>query len=204
MKEMKWAVPNMDTRIISIAYRQSRRLHDLAKRIRDLSDASLADVVLPGYVDNDGVAPVLVKNIDELQKITNWLAHRIMEIETLVQELPSIAVLVNDEDHVLPIAKALGDALTDQNIRVIACPEGQVRGRDSAVRVFNVKHIKGLEFEAVFFVGIDRLAASRPDLFDKYLYVGATRAATYLGMTCEGELPAGMADLEERFVADWR
>ena len=204
MKEMKWAVPNMDTRIISIAYRQSRRLHDLAKRITDLSDASLADVVLPGYVDNDGVAPVLVKNIDELQKITNWLAHRIMEIETLVQELPSIAVLVNDEDHVLPIAKALGDALTDQNIRVIACPEGQVHGRDSAVRVFNVKHIKGLEFEAVFFVGIDRLAASRPDLFDKYLYVGATRAATYLGMTCEGELPAGMADLEERFVADWR
>ena len=79
-----------------------------------------------------------------------------------------------------------------------------MRGRDSAVRVFNVEHIKGLEFEAVFFVAIDRLATSYPDLFDKYLYVGATRAATYLGMTCEGELPAGMAELEERFVADWR
>lgn len=204
MEEMKWAVPNIDTRTISVAYRQSRRLHDLAKRIADLSKANLADVVLLGYVDNDGIAPVLVKNIDGHQKITNWLARRIMEIENLVQELPSIAVLVNDEDDVFPITKALGDALTDQNIRVIACPEGQVHGRDSAVRVFNVQHIKGLEFEAVFFVGIDRLAASYPDLFDKYLYVGATRAATYLGMTCEGELPAGMADLEEQFVVDWR
>ena len=56
MEEMKWAVPNIDTRIISVAYRQSRRLHDLAKRIANLSDTNLADVVLPDYVDNDGVA----------------------------------------------------------------------------------------------------------------------------------------------------
>ena len=204
MEEMKWAVPNIDTRVILVAYRQSRRLHDLAKRIADLSEANLADVVLPRYVDNDGVDPVLVKDIDEIQKITNWLAHRIMEIENLVQELPSIAVLVNDEDDVLPIAKALDGALIDQNIRVIACPEGQVHGRDSAVRVFNVQHIKGLEFEAVFFAGLDRLEASHPDLFDKYLYVGATRAATYLGITCEGELPASIEELEEQFAQDWR
>ena len=169
MEEMKWAVPDIDTRVISVAYRQSGRLHDLAKRIAALSEISLADVVPSGYVDNEDVAPVLVKNIDELQKIANWLARRIMEIERLVQELPSIAVLVNDEDDVHPIAKALGDALTDQNIRVIPCPDGRVQAKDSAVRVFNVQHIKGLEFEAVFFVGIDRLAESRPEKFDKYL-----------------------------------
>ena len=203
MEEMKWAVPNIDTRVISVAYRQSGRLHDLAKRIAALSEISLADVVPSGYVDNEGVAPVLVKNIDELQKIANWLARRIMEIERLVQELPSIAVLVNDEDDVHPIAKALGDALTDQNIRVIPCPDGRVQAKDSVVRVFNVQHIKGLEFEAVFFVGIDRLAESRPEIFDKYLYVGATRAATYLGITCEGELPARMAELEGQFAPDW-
>lgn len=145
-----------------------------------------------------------MKNIDEIQKITNWLAHRIMEIENLVQELPSIAVLVNDEDDVHPIAETLGEALTDQNIQVIPCPGGRVQGKDSAVRVFNVQHIKGLEFEAVFFVGLDRLAASHPDLFDKYLYVGATRAATYLGITCEGELPASIEELEEQFASDWR
>lgn len=204
MEEMKWAVPNIETRVISVAYRQSGRLHDLAKRIADLSEADLTDVVLPDYVDDDGVAPVLVKNIGELQKITDWLVHRIREIEHLVQVLPSIAVLVNGEDDVHPVAEALGDALTDQNIRVIPCSGGQVQGKDSAVRVFSVQHIKGLEFEAVFFVGVDRLAASHPDLFDKYLYVGATRAATYFGLTCEKELPASMAELEERFMSDWR
>lgn len=208
MEEMKWAVPKIDTRIISIAYRQSSRLHNLAKRIAALSDLSetyLTDVVLPsGYEDNVGVAPVLAKNIDEPKKAADWLAHRIVEIEHLVKALPSIAVLVNREDDVHPIAEVLTGALVDQNIKVIPCSGGRVQGKDSAVRVFNVKHIKGLEFEAVFFVGVDRLATSQPDLFDKYLYVGATRAATYLGWTCEGELPTSMTELEDQFVSDWR
>ena len=39
------------------------------------------------------------------------------------------------------------------------------------------------------------LADLRPTLFDKYLYVGATRAATYLGLTCTG---AKMPDVIER------
>lgn len=102
------------------------------------------------------------------------------------------------------MATSLGNALTDQNIRVIPCPDGQVRGRDSAVRVFNVQHIKGLEFEAVFFVGVDKLAEIYPDLFDKYLYVGATRAATYLGITCEQALPSNIAGLQEFFEQEWQ
>ncbi len=61
-----------------------------------------------------------------------------------------------------------------------------------------------MEFEAVFFVGIDRLAQNYPDVFDKYLYVGATRAATYLGLTCSLELPASVAALEDLFDEDWR
>jgi len=51
--------------------------------------------------------------------------------------------------------------------------------QDNQVRVFDVQHIKGLEFEAVFFVGLDRLAKREPDIFAKYLYVGATRAALF-------------------------
>ena len=160
--------------------------------------------MLPDYAENEGVPPVLAKNMIEVPEIANWLAHRINEIESDVHELPSIAVLVNGEEEVRTIATALGAALTDQNIRVIPCSDGQVRGRDGTVRVFNVQHIKGLEFEAVFFVGIDRLAELRPDLFDKYLYVGATRAATYLGMTCERELPAMMGTLEKMFGQSWR
>jgi tetratricopeptide (TPR) repeat protein len=65
---------------------------------------------------------------------------------------------------------------------------GLVVGDAREVRIFDVRHIKGMEFEAVF-VGIDRLAERIPDLFLRFLYVGVTRAATYLGLTCETDLP---------------
>jgi len=66
-----------------------------------------------------------------------------------------------------------------------------------------VQHIKGLEFEAVFFVGMDRLAENKPDLIDKYLYVGATRAATYLGIACENTIPEKLEALRSRFSDGW-
>tara|TARA_R110002050_G_scaffold176331_4_gene309246 strand:+ start:409 stop:618 length:210 start_codon:yes stop_codon:yes gene_type:complete len=69
--------------------------------------------------------------------------------------------------------------------------------------VFDIQHIKGLEFEAVFFIAIDKLADNLPHLFDKYLYVGATRAATYLGLTCESEMPARLLALKSQFVEHW-
>jgi superfamily I DNA and RNA helicase len=72
------------------------------------------------------------------------------------------------------------------------------------VRVFDIQHIKGLEFEAVFFLGVDRLAELQPELFDKYIYVGMTRAAAYLGLTCEGTLPSQLASLRHHFVPDWK
>ena len=102
-----------------------------------------------------------------------------------------------------PIADALNAALLEYNIQVSPCPQGQVMGNDNDVRVFAVEHIKGLEFEAVFFVGVDRLAELHPELFDKYLYVGTTRAATYLGITCDGVLPAPIARLRDFFVPSW-
>jgi superfamily I DNA/RNA helicase len=95
-------------------------------------------------------------------------------------------------------------ALADKNLRAAPCPRGTLAGQDNDVRVFDVEHIKGLEFEAVFFVGVNRLAAAKPDLFDKYLYVGATRAAMYLGLTTEEDaLPARIRSLEGRFAQSW-
>ena len=110
---------------------------------------------------------------------------------------------MNSEEEVQPVAESLGSVLADLNIRVVPCLNGQVRGNESEVRVFSVEHIKGLEFEAVFFVGLDQLAEQNPDLFDKYLYVGATRAATYLGLTCETTLPESMQGLACLFGNSW-
>ncbi|PJK29138.1 ATP-binding domain-containing protein [Minwuia thermotolerans] len=202
-EDMKWVLPDLNTRRVTVAYRQSQQLHNLARQLVAVSGGSEDDAVLPDFADNEGVRPVLARGLENNQDIASWLAQRIAEIDANFDDLPSIAVLVNTEDAVRPVSDALGDVLADYNISVEACHDGRIKGRDGAVRVFHVEHIKGLEFEAVFFVSIDELAKALPGLFDKYLYVGATRAATYLGMTCRDDLPASMAPLEGLFGEDW-
>jgi len=110
---------------------------------------------------------------------------------------------VHEEAVVRPMTDALNRAFAETNLRAIACVDGRIIGSDDEIRVFDVQHIKGLEFEAVFFVGIDKLAAAKPSLFDKYLYVGATRAATYLGITCEQDLPSRLSGLASTFALSW-
>ena len=154
-------------------------------------------------VDNDGVPPVLVEGVSATADLAYWLANRAREIEAFVKSLPSIAVLVMSEAEVEPLAHALSERLANHNIRAVPCRDGQTMGNENDVRVFDIQHIKGLEFEAVFFVGIDRLAAEQPELFDKYMYVGATRAVTYLGMTSQESLPAALDVLGPMFAARW-
>lgn len=202
--DIQWAFPNIDIRSIVVTYRHSKQLSELAKEILRLSGGDPSDVELPENVDNEGVAPVLGKRLSGRAEIVDWLAHRIVEIERFTEVLPSIAVLVNDEEDVGPIANELNEALTVQNMRVVPCHNGQVIGQENDIRVFNVQHIKGLEFEAVFFISVDELSKMNPRLFDKYLYVGTTRAATYLGLTCAGnDLPRRIAALEPRFDDRW-
>lgn len=204
IEQVKWAIQNIAMENISVAYRQSNQLHRLAQEIVSLSGDNAGNVRLSEeYADNEGFAPVLALGMSNEDALAAWLAARIKEIEKSVHKLPSIAVLVNDEEAVRSVADALKRAVEDQNIQVIPCPDGQVRGRDSAVRVFNVQHIKGLEFEAVFFAGIDKLAKSHPDLFEKYLYVGATRAATYFGIACEKNFPERLSPIQNLFRDTW-
>jgi len=159
---------------------------------------------LPEHIENEGVAPALGKLLRSEHEIAKWLGKRISEIERFTQKLPSLAVLVNGEHKVQPIADSLDTVLLAQNLRAVGCHRGQAIGQENDVRVFDMRHIKGLEFDAVFFVGIDELATTNPELFDKFLYVGATRAATYLGLTCAGrELPDKIAELSSRFVESW-
>lgn len=203
LADMRWVFPEIEVREVSVAYRQSRQLNELARAIIEVLGGIDPHVSLPPHVDSEGQAPALLEGETDAAAVVAWLAERIREVERFLGQLPSTAVFVNAEDEVHPIADALNAALEDSNIRVVACPKGQVMGQDNDVRVFDIQHIKGLEFEAVFFIGIDRLAADQPELFDKYLYVGTTRAATYLGLTCDVALPPAMSVLKPHFAADW-
>jgi hypothetical protein len=75
---------------------------------------------LPDDVKNDGVKPVLGRKLANLPDCAQWLCERIREIEEIAGMMPSTAVLVNGEDIVEPMAKALDAALLDFNIRAVA------------------------------------------------------------------------------------
>lgn len=201
--DVKWIFPEIEVRSVAVAYRQSRKLNEFASALIKLAGGVDSGVALPEHVDFDGWSPILAEGMADRSEVAEWLGTRIQEIESIVNQLPSIAVLVSSEEEVQPVADALNAVLADLSIRAVACLNGQTIGQGNDVRVFDVQHIKGMEFEAVFFVGIDRLAALQPDLFDKYLYVGSTRAATFLGVTCDGGLPTALRSLRSNFGESW-
>jgi DNA polymerase III delta prime subunit len=203
-EDLKWVFADFDIKEITVSYRQSKPLNDLARAMIRAVGGTEQKVSLPAHVDSAGVAPALLEYAAETPVVVSWLADRIREIERFVGQLPSTAIFVNSESDVAPVAEALNAALAEHNVQVIACREGQSVGQESNVRVFDIQHIKGLEFEAVFFIGIDQLAALHPALFDKYLYVGTTRAATYLGVTCDSALPPAIEELRPLFGQHWQ
>jgi DNA polymerase III delta prime subunit len=188
----------VEVRKVNIAYRQSRRLRELAAALSTQRDGEDASLRAPDHGDGADVRPLLAEHHTG-DRLASWLADRISEVERAVGKLPSIAVFVDGEDRIDLVVNLARPLLADNNISIVACKEGRVVGDIQEVRVFDVRHIKGLEFEAVFFIGIDGLAERLPDLFDRFFYVGVSRAATYLGVTCEGTLPAGLERVRGHF-----
>jgi ABC-type cobalamin/Fe3+-siderophores transport system ATPase subunit len=201
--ELKWIIPSAEVHEVTTVYRQSRRLTEFANSILSEGD-QIFDSTQPMFVENEGVAPVLGLKLSNDQLIAEWIALRIGEIESVSGNLPSIAILVSGEDRLEAVANALNTAVEESSLRAVACPKGQSVGPENDIRVFSVEHIKGLEFEAIFFVDIDFLEEQAPDLFQRYIYVGATRAATFLGLTCKGRnLPPSMQHVADKLEKKW-
>lgn len=201
--QMKWAVSGLEFRHVEIAYRQSEELRSFARRLIELSGGILLETELEGPRESEGYAPVFFSSDCGSQRESEWTAQRIEEIASLHYHFPSIAVFVPDEMMVEPVAKELRDALAETNIDVEACVKGQVLGQAGSVRVFAVQHIKGLEFEAAFFHSLQSLCKDAPDLIDKFLYVGATRAATFLGLSCSGVPSKMLSDVVDGLKQSW-
>jgi hypothetical protein len=84
----------------------------------------------------------------------------------------------------------------------LARPQQSVSSRGRSDTVSELADLPKLDARAFF----DETHRSfNVELFDKSLYVGTTRAATYLGITCgTPELPSKVASLETAFVDTWR
>ena len=139
--DVKWVLPEIDIKEITVSYRQSRKLNDLARAIIVAAGGTDSGVTLPAHVDNEGVPPTLLENAAQQDEVVDWLAQRIREIEQFLEQMPSIAIFVESEAEVQPLADALNEALAAENAQVVACPKGQVMGQDNDVRVFDVQHI---------------------------------------------------------------
>lgn len=202
--ELRWAAPGIDVRSISISYRQSRMLAAYAMALARLQGADVSENP-PEYGEHQGVVPVMECNLNTSAKCAAWLAKRIVEIERLSEgRLPTIAVLVADKAAADDLAPALDRELIALNLKAKAYSSGDAIGQSNEVRIFPVGDIKGLEFEAVFFLDVDRLAEAKPELFDRYIYVGSTRAATFLGLTANGPtLPPMLAHPDLVYGRQW-
>ena len=138
-----WVDRRISIENVTVGYRQSKQLDDLARAIVRVAGNGDHEAVLPEDVDRDGVAPVLQEDGKDTGVVCGWLAERIIEIERFVGQLPSTAVLVPAEDLVEPVASRLHEILSEQNINVVGCPEGRVIGQQNDVRVFDAPTHQG-------------------------------------------------------------
>lgn len=196
----------LNEKSISIPYRQTKSLHRFSQKILEGTvEAPLEYTLQENRYAIEGFRPVLGEDLKD-ERISAWIADRIIEIERILDgDIPSTAILVPSEKYVSPVTNSLIEKLSERtSVLVQACHEGQTTGDERAIRVFDIKHIKGLEFEAAFFISLDRLANIYPDLITNYLYVGATRAAQFLGVTCERYFPTHLCDnLKNEFIKSW-
>lgn len=187
---------------ISVAYRQSKYLFEFSQALAFLINKGNTQEKSASLGFNlTGFSPAL-KEYAVGEQLIGWLCERIVEIEKKMKgNIPSIALLVPSESYVEPIAQDLESSLSDfgTTIRVEACYHGQSFGTDNAIRVVDVQYIKGLEFEVVFFISFDKMAEIYSKIIDNILYVGATRAASFFGVTCEGKAIGRLEELRGYF-----
>jgi hypothetical protein len=202
-EDVSVVLDNVEENSLEVSYRQSPTLLRIAKDIYERTTGTVSQyrpAMQP--VDNEPKG-LLLTSEDEEDKV-EWIAKRIMEIcKSMDGMVPSIAIFLPTGNNINAFAASLKDTdvLADNDIRVMACLDGQALGDERTVRVFDIEHIKGLEFEAAFFHNIDRTLGSNytSDMLLRNLYVGLSRATFYSAVTTERELPEELSFLGDHF-----
>lgn len=168
-------------------YRQSYKLLTMAKHLyKQFVGEPQFDSAFPP--DENEPAPLIFKSSDK-EEFKKWLVNRIIEIYRITEDKASIALFVADDTLIDPLGDLITESLADNSFEVERCKGGKILSNSSKIRIFSIEYIKGLEFEAVFYINIDEIFNLHPNLIDKYLYVGLTRAGSFLGITYTHEFP---------------
>jgi superfamily I DNA/RNA helicase len=209
--ELSLLVDNFHVKELTISYRQSFTLLNVAKAVYENATQKVANYT--SYLEEDISEPKpLLFQYDDKQCAIDWIATRVHEIYTAYGDaIPSIAIFLPSENELESFAKELGemDELADVGIKVKACRNGEVLGDTNTIRVFSRQFIKGLEFEAVFFHNVDKLEDNieHQENLLKHLYVGLSRATLYLAVTVMQEFKNELGFLNQLFekkILSWK
>ncbi len=177
----KWVFPNIDIFTLKKSYRQWPTLLEVSRQMYKDDLNTEAPYVSALTKLEQEAKPLAFISRDENAKI-NWLAQRIDEVRSRFDELPSIAIFINDDEDVEAFMQKVHDNENLDKYSIEDCTHGN-QGREDSIRVFHLSTVKGMEFEAVFFHNIDSAKIEDQSLLRRYLYVGISRAVSHLGAT---------------------
>ena len=196
---MEGIFPSMQVERLTTSYRQSPTLLNLASKLYENVTGVKPD--FKAYLsESSGEPQPVIVQIENNEEVSVWLEEQIIKVYTMYgNNIPSVAIFAEDDEAVMQIAKILqsSNRLKDVGITVRHSTSDSELVPDSQVCVYNIKMIKGMEFEAVFFVNIDKIDVPEEELLQKYLYVGLSRAAYYLGVSYRDKLPGSLGFLDK-------
>lgn len=190
------------------SYRQSPALLKLSQYLYQSSTGGELRVV-SAMTPLEHIPSPLWHKDDSHEDNLHWIAERIVDVKNIYENLPSIAIFAKNKIECAIMIDELNsiDILQDEGIFVT---DGTMVGNNSGnVRVYPINLIKGMEFDVVFFNNIQSIVDSEVnsinsndslDIIQKYIYVGLSRAAFYLGVTSsESGLSEDLQKLSEQF-----
>ncbi len=202
-------LPEAEIKPLEKVYRQSRTLHDFAQKlleafgVRSLSKSC----VNPEFANQPDLElrPKLAHSVSGLDEEVHWVAESLAELFARCGDtVPSVAVFVPDREQVMPMADRLkeADIVKSRGLAVEGCPDGVLSRSDVRIGVYPTDCVKGLEFEAALLTGIDTMERQDRRLFGTRLYVAATRAVRFFGVSCR-KLPPRLESLRDQFCEHW-
>ena len=202
-QELKDNNPEYQIYSLKKVYRQSPIMLDIIKKIYENS-TNLKPNFTSAFEINDFDPDALRFKYNSKENLSNWIVERINEIYSNFNYLPTVAIFVPTEERIKPLFDVLYDPLYANSIDLEDCYQGKF-GESNKVKIFSIEFIKGMEFEVVFIIDIDKIALSKPNLVDKILYVGLTRAASHLAVTYENDFPKKLEYVKSDFkLGDWK
>ena len=180
-------IDNLKLLEMRTSYRQSASLLKVAQ---DLYEDTIGEAPnYKAYMKSTKVPePLAFVSDDESAKIS-WIEKRINEVYIAYgKKLPSIAIFLNKKDEIREFVDRLRDTdfIYDAGIEIVDGSEGNVLASSNQIRVYPIDVVKGMEFDVVFFHNIDN-ATVDDDLIKRFIYVGVSRAAFFLGITLNSE-----------------